>query len=247
MNEFDLKDYLKDNKLLKEEKKPIIVESITIASILAVIKPTVLLKYGAAFFTTLSFYLTRSVWLPPFFKWYDNVLRKQFNLSRDEVSKRIGKRILSWFKGTLEGKDKREARNSVLVQLKELDDQISTNKYTFKNGIEIPKLKSRLDNDFLKLDTRDYTTIIKDLEEGIVILDKCLDIMTTERWVAALDNNPEESEEALKIWQSFEKQWKALRDLLRGTLKYAKELFELYKKSKSSGTVGTGNVRIKKG
>ena len=45
MNEFDLKDYLKDNKLLKEEKKPIIVESITIASILAVIKPTVLLKY----------------------------------------------------------------------------------------------------------------------------------------------------------------------------------------------------------
>jgi len=165
MNEFDLKDYLKDNKLLQEEKKPLVNEE-PITGILAAVAA----KIGGIPLTIIGTLVYLGI-----IGRVNKFLREKYGFTTSEVvsliagyiSSRIGSSKLGI--GTKSFKERDKQKDTVFKDIQDVYKKLDKNYYTRNEGENLIQISKNLKLRFFKLDTRDYEKMIKLLEEALVL------------------------------------------------------------------------------
>lgn len=242
MDQFDLKDFLKDNKLLKEEKEilnemdPFTITALIVSfkTWLVANKALIAAVAGVGTITTIVGIFARIVGIRKYFKWMKN----KYNMDTDEIFTVFYDYCLSQIPGTKQYDDRDEEANSLFERLGQYQRKLNKNKYTTNNGINVTELLNKLSsNKFYRLGTVFYEKTIKDLEEGIKILNGLLNLMVGDMGHAVIVDKRSLPAMAKKIFDEEQNSFKEQLERLQDALRVTKGRFEEYKELKSVQTL----------
>lgn len=242
MNEFDLKDYLKDNKLLQEENKPLVNEGPVTLSLAAI--KAALIGGGITLGGIASLYFMRITVL----RQVNKFLRDKFQMDIGEVAPMVMKYLKSRLLPTSqEYKDRSDQKHSLYLEIQKIYVELDKNHYTRNEGENLIQLSKNLNTRFYKLGTKDFKKMIKLLEEALILTEKALakagDISAKKIDLSlGPDNKPEDfpTAAALMLLQSQLK-FDDLRKNIESTLAEVHNKFKAYK-----SMVATKSPNIKK-
>lgn len=230
MNEFDLKDYLKDNKLLQEEKKPLVNEepfTLSLAAIKAYLAGGAIALGGVASVYFINITVLRQV---------NKFLADKFQMSVGDVAPMVFKYLKSRLvPSSQEFKDRNEQKHSLYLEIQKIYVGLNKNRYTRNEGENLIQISKDLNTRFYKLGTKDFKKMIKLLEEALVLaedaLAKASDISARKIDLSlGPDNKPEDfpTAAALMLLQSQLK-FDDLRKNIEKALAEVHNKFEAYK------------------
>lgn len=230
MNEFDLKDYLKDNRLLQEEKKPLVNEEPFTLSLAAI--KAYLIGGGIALGGVASVYFINITVL----RQINKFLADKFQMNVGDVAPMVFKYLKSRLLPTSqEFKDRNEQKHSLYLEIQKIYVGLNKNRYTRNEGENLIQISKDLNTRFYKLGTKDFKKMIKLLEEALVLAEdalvKAADISARKIDLSlGPDNKPEDfpTAAALMLLQSQLK-FDDLRKNIEKTLAEVHNKFEAYK------------------
>ena len=230
MNEFDLKDYLKDNKLLQEEKKPLVNEepfTLSLAAIKTYLVGGAIALGGFASVYFINITVLRQV---------NKFLADKFQMNVGDVAPMVFKYLKSRLvPSSQEFKDRDEQKHSLYLEIQKIYVGLNKNRYTRNEGENLIQISKDLNTRFYKLGTKDFKKMIKLLEEALVLAEDALvkasDISARKIDLSlGPDNKPEDfpTAAALMLLQSQLK-FDDLRKNIEKALAEVHNKFEAYK------------------
>lgn len=169
MNEFDLKDYLKDNKLLQEEKKPLVNEepiTLSLAAIKAYLVGGAIALGGFASIYFINITVLRQV---------NKFLADKFQMNVGDVAPMVFNYLKSrLIPSSQEFKDRDEQKHSLYLEIQKIYVGLNKNRYTRNEGENLIQISKDLNTRFYKLGTKDFKKMIKLLEEALVLAEDAL-------------------------------------------------------------------------